>query len=225
MTMPVLVIYDFCDTLIDFQSANSFVYYVFKKAGSKSRFVELLRRIMARFHLFSFANLFYRHMSVNKALLLYQLKGYTKSELQNYAKLFYQEMVKPNLQDKLIKKLQSDLCKGNIVAIASGGYDIYLDLFCRDFGISHLICSSLVFENDVFTGRVYEDCIGVKKRDMVTKHFGRKELQDSFSKVIFYSDSKSDIPLFMLCTKKYVVINGVDVPAWIHKIGAEPFFR
>ena len=138
--MPVLSIYDFCDTLIDFQSANAFVNYVIHKNGSKSRFAEIFRKVLIRFHLLFLANIVYRHMSVNKALLLYQLKGYSKSELQRCAEDFYRDIIKPHLQKDLLNSLQNDISEECVVVIASGGYDIYLNLFCKEYNIHHLLC-------------------------------------------------------------------------------------
>ena len=85
--------------------------------------------------------------------------------------------------------------------------------FAKSYSIDYLVSTKLEFKNGVFTSKIAGDeCLGDKKVELLGNELNLKEfdLQNSF----FYSDSRSDIPLFLLLGNKIVVKNAQNTD-WI----------
>jgi putative phosphatase len=85
--------------------------------------------------------------------------------------------------------------------------------FAKSYSIDYLVSTKLEFKNGVFTSKIAGDeCLGDKKVELLGNELNLKEfdLQNSF----FYSDSRSDIPLFLLFGNKIVVKNAQNTD-WI----------
>ena len=205
MSEKEVVFYDFCDTLVSFQTANAFVRFVLNKSNNSNNSIEFFRKFIIKCRLTRIINLFYKRISVNKALLLRQLKGQSYDTLNKMAYEFYTTEIKPRLIKPVINRLEKDIREHNIIIIISGGYDIYLKYFVKEFKISHLICSELRFQKDIFMGSLLDsDCMGKEKVKRIRAYSGL-HLTDDFKKVC-YSDSLSDLPLFEFCDERNLVI-------------------
>lgn len=216
-----VILYDFCGTLVDFQTANAFVSFVIDKLGIRRSFTEYLRLSLHRLHLIPIINRFHTGMSVNKALYLYLLKGYKYCILNSLAREFYNCCIKKHFVTTVLRKLQKDVSDGKNVIIISGGYDIYLKYFVEEFNIQHLICSKLQFKNNRFTGKIIgKDCMGSEKVRKLYNNFPL--LKYNLKKqMTLYSDSPSDIPLFMECDIRIAVVEGDEIPLWTKDIAAQ----
>ena len=216
-----LILYDFCGTLVDFQTANAYARFTIKSLGKKRRIVEFVRLILNKLRLISLLNIFRAKMSVNKSLLLYQLKGCKYEEMDSCARRFYKECITPHLITPVLKRLQQDIENGNTVAIVSGGYDIYLKYFAEEYNVPFLICTQLKFIDNLFTGSIVgKDCMEYEKINRLHSVFPCLKSEDNFFMTL-YSDSLSDIPLFNECERRIAVIEEDNVPEWVNRIGAE----
>ena len=222
MNKTDLVIYDFCGTLVDFQTANAYVNFVVSEKGLPKRGIDYARIALNKLHLIPFLNRFFKHKYINKAMILYRLKGYSYNEMDFYAKEFYNMRIKGHLIRPVVERLKQDIAIGKTVAIVSGGYDIYLKYFASEVGVTNLLCSSLSFINGIFSGRIDGiDCMGDNKVTRLSAYFNEIDLSNLFENVTVYSDSDSDLPLFQISNKRIVVSKSNEIPAWANKIGAE----
>lgn len=73
--------------------------------------------------------------------------------------------------------------------------------------VNDILATPLIFENDVFTGKMGLDCMGENKITYIQNQFKRKDIYS-----IAYSDSESDFPLFCWSDLGYLV---VEKPQWI----------
>lgn len=215
------ILYDFCGTLVDFQTANAYVRFTIKSLGKKKKVVEFVRLILNKLRVISLLNIFRTKMSVNKSLLLYQLKGCKYEKMDFCARRFYKECITPHLITPVLKRLQQDITNGKTVAIVSGGYDIYLKYFAEEYNVPFLICTQLKFIDDLFTGSISgKDCMGSEKINRLHSVFPFLRSENNIS-MTFYSDSPSDIPLFNECERRIAVIEEENIPEWVERIGAE----
>lgn len=203
-----LVIFDFCDTLVNMQTANHFSKYVLKV---KSRYF-----ILALDTLFEFLRIYSIFSKLKnfsqKRFLLFGLRGLTKDDLdiigQQYAALILPQYINTTILDRLKKHV----INGDYVLINSGGYEIYLKFFVKRFAVKKLYGTRLKFEQGIFTGKISgRDCLGREKiRRMLSDGIKLKE----FSNVVVYSDSFTDKPLFDIADERNVVLYSSQVPDW-----------
>lgn len=222
METKELVLYDFCGTLVDFQTANAYVNYVISKKGLKRNLIDYARLILNRLYLMPLLNHFHKRISVNKSMLLYRLKGCSFNEMDLYGQEFYENCIKPHLVQPVVETLKNDIQSGKVVVIVSGGYDIYIKYFAAEYNVQNLLSTSLHFENEVFSGHIKDrDCMGNEKVRMLSNYFNTENVLDVFRQVTGYSDSESDIPLFLICSKRIVVVQSGIIPDWSKRIGAD----
>lgn len=206
-----VALFDFCETLANFQTADEFVRYVREQTKDKTMLrKERIRLFLRKYKVETLATLFLWHLSFNKRLVLWQLKGYSEHQIENYAEEYYNKVVRPNLINETIeelKKLQSD---GYEICIVSAGYEIYLKHFCREFNIPlrNLIAVKIKFVagrcKGCFEGgdRLWD------KTEKLDERYDR-DLVES----IAYSDSKTDLPL-LKWAKVGVVVCRKDKKSW-----------
>lgn len=198
-----IALFDFCETLVKFQSADKFIKYVKVKEHIKPNYFYIISNVLEKTKLS--AILFRLHININKFLLLKSLQGISEDCINKNAQLYYNEIVRPNIIQDVLYELKNKQKSGYRIIIVSGGYDVYLKYFKEEFNIDDLICSTLQFNNKTFTGRLNgPDCIGKEKIRLLKEKFDiTNDLKNWDS--ISYSDSKSDLPLLNF-TKKSIVV-------------------
>lgn len=210
-TKEKLALFDFCETLANFQTADAFIKYVREHTNSSSmNLKENIRILLVRIKLITILERLFRHSSINKRLVLWQLKGFSSKELELHAESYYKNVIKTNLINEVVEELLR-LKKSNwSILIVSAGYDIYLKYFCLDFGIplDNLIAVKIKFEEGICMG-VFDG--GDRLWDKTEKLDQR--YQKSNVKSIAYSDSISDVPLLQWANEG-VVVRRVDKNRW-----------
>jgi len=196
-----LAIFDFCGTLIQFQTANRYVSYCVERLkGNKSvqfrhnclRLMDALRAFKIYYHLCPSNNW-------RKRVVLWQLKGVTISQCDSLACEYFKDELLPNVVSPLVEKLKQHLIEGDRVCILSGGYDIYIKYFAEYFGVKEVVSSKVAFSGGVCLGKMEgADCMRGNKLDYI------RPLIDNMSTVC-YTDSQSDIPLLELVDEPIVV--------------------
>lgn len=203
--------FDFCETLANFQTADAYVNYIRTNYGTKlmSR-KENFRVLLQKSKIIDFLQRIFPHSSINKRLVLWQLRGFGQQELEVFASEYYKNVIKPNFISESVKemvRLQED---GWRIVIVSAGYEIYLKYFAVNFGISlsDVIAVKIKFKNDKCCGcfeggdRVWD------KTDKMDSLFNKSGIES-----IAYSDSPSDIPMLNWADKA-IVIRRNDKPKW-----------
>ena len=143
-----IAVFDFCDTLVNFQTADAYTDYVINvvKADSvkyRAKFYSYLKEKKRISHYLD------KYGFINKRLKLWRLKGLSKKEMEEAAKQFYKEKVLSGLQMPLIKRLKKYQSEGYKIYIVSGGYDIYLQFFVQEYNLDGLLSTKLKFNNTI----------------------------------------------------------------------------
>jgi len=206
MTKKILVIFDFCDTLIDGQSISLFLEFLLQKQS-------ILKRIYLKLR-----NKFNPYVSSNtlkyKNYLLRPYRGLTKQQLDSLSRDFYTNILKKRFYPKIIKLLQSHINKGQGVYVVSAAFNLYLEYFKNEFKVKDIFSTELRFKENIFTGEIKKECIGKEKLEILKENVDLKiyDLVNSY----VYSDSKSDLPLYSLVGNKIVIYKDQDL-SWINK--------
>jgi HAD superfamily hydrolase (TIGR01490 family) len=209
-----VAVFDFCETLVDFQTANAFVDYVRRNTNYTSvKLLNFFYVLLVKSQAVKLLHIITRHkISIGKHIKLWQLCGIKQQTIEMLSVGFYEQCIKPHLIDETIgimKQLQSD---GYVLGLSSGGYDIYLRLFVKDFGLDFCQSSEIDFKNGRCTGRMKDnDCMRNEKVLRLNKSFGK-----SLVSSVAYSDSKSDLPL-LLWAEHGVVVSRNTHQKWCEK--------
>lgn len=204
--MKKIALFDFCETIVKFQSADPYVWYVVKKCDREKTGLALLLKGMRKLKLD--AILFKLGFNIYKRLVLFQLKGIPENTLLTEGTCYYNELIKPNLIQDILSEIAELKENGYKLFVVSGGYNVYLKDFVKEFNFDGLICSTLSFHDSLFTGRLkYEDCMGVEKVKRLRAFFSCDDMKNVDS--ISFSDSMSDKPLLNF-TRTAVVVGRKD---------------
>ena len=196
-----LVIFDFCGTLISFQTADRYVQFCIKRLQN-NKVVQCRRRLLHLMETLRIFKIYYHIQPGNnwrKRMILWQLKGMPYKTCDQLAKKYFEEELLPNVVEPLVEKLKAHLANGDRVCILSGGYDVYIKYFAEYFGIKEVISSKIAFREGKCMGRMDgKDCMRENKLEYI-----RPFLKGN--KTICYTDSQSDLSLLGLVDEPIVV--------------------
>lgn len=196
-----LVIFDFCGTLISFQTADRYVGFCIKRL-QKNKAVQRrhrLIRLMDKLRIFKIYNRIYPANNWRKRMILWQLKGVAYQQCDQLAHEYFEEELLPNIVVPVVEKLKEHLGKKDRVVILSGGYDIYIRHFAAHFGVQEMISSKIAFADNMCLGKMEgKDCMRANKVEYL-----RPLLKGATT--ICYTDSISDLPILELVDQPIVV--------------------
>ena len=199
-----VALFDFCETLVNFQTADAFVDFVREKTFNKRMLrLEKIQQLLCMCKVLQIIDMItYYKLSVNKRIKLYQLKGFKECELDRFAVEYYNVKIKNHFIVKVLEKLKEFQDQGYAVGIVSGGYGIYERLFVKEFSLDFLLCSNLDIGDDkICTGKMKgKDCLQNNKLIYLNEYFKNKP---SYS--VAFTDSKSDLPFLRWANKGIVV--------------------
>lgn len=204
-----IAIFDFCETLVNFQTADRFCRFVLEKK-SKKRII-LFDQFLNRFKIYAlFTRLGVKNFQ--KRFLLFGLKSLKVSEIETIAKEFLKVEIEPRLNLEVYTLFKKHLKYGDFVIINSGGYEPYIKAFSEKYQVNKFYATQLGFKGNYLTGMIHGvDCLGTEKVRRMTNDGFSKQANDE---VYVYSDSATDMPIFNLATKKYAVISRAQIPQW-----------
>lgn len=193
--MMKLAILDFCDTIVDFQTANAYVNYTLDYFNIHSIYRKISRSGIAK-------RFFSKHWVLEKRLLLFMLRGLDKEMLDRAAEGYYIDLIKPHFQIPVINKILELRDQGYTLYLVSGGYTIYIQHFAKEFGFEKVISNDFAYKNESFTGRLCDnDCMGEEKVIRINTALKDATIEDSVS----ISDSRSDLPILKWASRAIVV--------------------
>ena len=210
-----LAIFDFCDTLVGFQTADAFVDYVRKK--NSSLFMQTLNiflNVLTRLRVIALCNKFFPGSAISKRVKLLQLKGFNLEKLDKLAFLFYQDCIKPSFILPAIEEMKRLEGQGYDICIVSAGYSLYLKYFAEDHDIKHVIATEIAFNQTgkVCSGTIVgKDCYYKEKVNRIKAYFAGQNI--NFKDSISFSDSISDLPMLLL-TGQGVVVSKFKSQEW-----------
>lgn len=203
-----VAVFDFCETLIGFQTADAFINFVYEKTGSRR-----MRRIEKLKQLFYKAGLprlienlsgLWEKKSLNKRWRLYEFSGMDESQLDELSLDFYRERLRPAIIQPVLSELIDLRKSGYTTGIVSGGFAIYIRHFVAEYGIDFCISNDIVFKNGKCRGRLAApDCMGMQKLAEIKKLY-----PDPPQASVSYSDSISDLPILQWASRGVVVSKG-----------------
>lgn len=211
--MKKIAFFDFCDTLVSFQTADAYVDFVRKAEGKfYMKCLNSFMIILCKVRVIAIFNKFFPGAAIGKRIKLLQLRGLTFDKLDNLAASYYREMIRPNLVKPSIAEMKSLTQLDYEVCLVSAGYNIYLKYFASEYQIKHIISSEISFNNNrcrgILTGK---DCITHEKVRKIKSYF--KDDNINLGDCISYSDSMSDLPMLLL-TGKGVVVSRFNSQLW-----------
>ena len=216
-----IVYFDFCETLVNFQTADAYVDFVRNNLSFlRMNVLESIYLVLKKLRFFSLMYKLSPKGSIEKRFKLHQLKGISFELLDKLAYEYYKVSIKNNLIDELIAKLEFHKIHDYKVEIISGGYSIYLKYFCLEYGIDCWYSSEIDFNSKgLCTGRMLgKDCLFDNKVEILEN--STSELKDVMTERWAYTDSPSDLPLLRWVDKGVVVSRGKE-QFWARKLNFE----
>lgn len=209
-------LFDFCETLVNFQTADSYVEFVENRIVLPySKMARRIHAFLKRTKILLVLSILFPKASINKKLVLLRLRGLKSEVADILAKEYYYEKIKPNLIGKIVSELRHLQNNCYNIVVVSGGYGIYLKFFCEDFNIKYLICSEIDIRDGLVTGFMKgKDCLWENKIWYIERNDVYNDIVHS-DNTVSYSDSKSDLPL-LTWTKRGVVVSRYRSQEW-HK--------
>ncbi len=199
-----IALFDFCETLVSFQTADAFVAYVESVAENRwMRWVAFFHRLLRKSHILSLLFKMFPNGSVNKRLVALRLRGIPEAEMNLHAQAYYEKKIRPALISAVVDQLLTLQSEGWRIVLVSGGYESYLVFFAREFNLlrEDVIATRLKFRNGRCTGRLAgKDCMYNNKIEYLEHHFQKDKTES-----IAFSDSKSDLPLLLWADRGVVV--------------------
>lgn len=202
-----LVILDFCETLIKFQTADRFIDFVCEDKNV------VVHKIILRIEVFlkkvKFTSIVHKispKFNINKRLRLLSIIGINKNHLsikaESYSMILMDNMI-PEMRVVLNESLRND----DYVILVSGGYELYLLEFAKYFNIKDVIGTKLMFKNNRATGLFSGlDCMHGNKTILLESYIEKNDIK--YNESVVYSDSISDLPLLAWADKGWVISKG-----------------
>jgi len=193
--MTRITVFDFDDTLIEFQSPNLFIEQCIE--GKK------IRLVIFKFLSLKIVKRFFRIIRLNhKKISTFLLIGLTEKYVSNCALIFYNKCILKNINRDVIN-IMKIRAQNEDIYIISGGFRYYIELFCNDFNIQHFEANEIInFKGRLMGLLKHSDCMGQEKVVRLKKY-----LDNDFGNVYLttYSDCYSDMPLFRLSQNAFIV--------------------
>lgn len=196
-----VALFDFCETLVSFQTADAYIRYIQSHSKSTNIFVKRLYNILNKSRILGIVRRIFPKASVDKRFLLKQMKGRSYEDMERFARDYYMNKIKPNLIHPVVEQLLKMQAEGFEIVIVSGGYDIYLKYFAEEFNVKYTLSTSIEFKNGICTGRFSgKDCMFDYKIDCI-----HSVVNGDVEKWYAFSDSITDLPMLGLVGNPVVV--------------------
>lgn len=193
-------VFDFCKTLVNIESADKFCIFALKE--EKRFFFLVIGLLITSRPIRIFLNIFGIKI---KFVLLNLLRGISKEKLEKIAKKYSKFIEENYLNLNVLHSLAEQQKALKKIFVISAGYSIYIKYFLKNFNVT-LLSNDFEYDKNKFTGKITgKDCYGKEKLKRLKKELNNyKEFKISSS----YSDSFSDMPIFDISIKKFLVLNG-----------------
>lgn len=215
-----IVFFDFCGTLVPFQSAPRYINFVVDNYPRKAAKIRRrVRTLLEKLHMPHRIERFSKGLFKRKEIELWPMKGYKQEVLEEAAKRFYEEEVKPNLIPEVMKEYQRYQQEGYRVVLVSGGFGIYLRCFAEEHGINKndVISSNVQIKRGKATGKLEGlDCMGENKVKLLEQRFNKSQI---YSEAL--SDSPSDLPLLKWVNRGIAIC---PIPTWNKNLGLDVIY-
>lgn len=202
MNSKILALFDFCETITDFQTLERYLPLIGKHNRHCSRLQNALRRRIYRVR-----NIIRRRILHKPAIEYPRFEmfiGFPYERAKALAQDFVKSEILSNLNPLVIQKLRYHQQMGHTIVIVSGGLSIYIDEFAKLFDITHVVAVDLEVRGGKLTGNI--DGIHTMQERKLYKlddmlDLSKYDLPNSYA----YSDCASDVPLLSLVGNPCVI--------------------
>jgi phosphoserine phosphatase len=122
-------------------------FVVERKKTIWSRFIASLEMIFLHSRFFAVVDRFFPKYNISKRVNLMKIRGISEIDIKNFAINFHQNTINKKTIQPLLDELKRFVNNGDYVIIASGGYDVYLNLFAADYKVKYIVSSKIKFNN------------------------------------------------------------------------------
>lgn len=193
-----VALFDVCGTLVNTDTIFSYLAFLLrtryrKNILKRSRYIYI--RGMLKLRLYSGDR--------GKAALIRLTSGLKEEELDIIAKAFLENVLSAKWKTPVLDILRKLKERNTRVLLVSGGLDLYLKYLAAYLDVE-LIATEIEIRNGRVTGKIIgAHCSGVNKvhKLLPNKIFGNAD----YDRIMIFSDSVSDLPLFNLGKYKVAV--------------------
>lgn len=208
-----VAIFDFCDTLVSFQTADEFIKFcAIRRNKVKFYFLEVVRHILRKFRIL--------RGPANKKFLLRYIKGLKEDELDLLANDYFENRIKDKLLESTLECLRVLKSSGYKTIIISGGYECYIKKFAELFDCDEVIATEIEIIDGIATGNIAGlDCMGVNKIYKLESVIDIQKI--NYDESYTFSDHDSDIYIFSLVKNRFVIRRQGYDQSWAHLLGCK----
>jgi HAD superfamily hydrolase (TIGR01490 family) len=198
--MKRLAIFDFCGTLVNFQTANAFVDFVTGKQFSKqSLILDFIWKLLINGKLLP--------PRMRQRFKLLKLRGFKLDKLKLLSKEFVDQKLIPNENKIVVNRLKQHKKQGDIIIIISGAYNIYLKIYGKRHFVDHVIATKIASKNNKLTGKIFgQECVG-KNKLVYLKKIIKTSKFDLINSFVYTDNYFSDKPLLEIVGNRFLVKN------------------
>lgn len=190
-------IFDFCETLVNFQTHDFFVrdYLEFRKRWAKVIYWYILKTLPAK--------IIFKVFGKNpKPHIVRLLKKEARADVEAFSKFYARSLIKHTNQN-ILERMKGAAKKADIF-IVSGGLEVYIEDYLEvlNLGFSVTVLSNkLEVRDGVLTGKYCDvDCMAGEKVVRLNAVCQKCSVMD------VYSDCMSDAPLFKIAKNAFLVL-------------------
>lgn len=137
-----------------------------------------------------------------KESMFYTLNYLYEEDLKD----FYNTILKPKIYKDALIKIKDLKSRGYYILLVSASPECYLKYFEDEYFIDGVIGTNLEFMNDRFINKISGlNCKGEEKVSRINRFLEEHNLAIDKENSIAYSDSLSDLPMFNLVNKAYLI--------------------
>lgn len=157
-----------------------------------------------------------------KEMALSFLNGKTEGEIRAFCHEYIAQVLSKRFYDEGVRKMLEMRNSGYTTVIVSASTSCYMDLLPEWLPADHVICTRMIFDSGIYTGRVGANCKGSEKVRRIQDDPYTKEAEQT--QTAAFGDSFSDIPMLLFSGKPTLVNPGKklhrrypDIPAVMWK--------
>jgi hypothetical protein len=191
-----ILLLDFCETIVDLQTADLFIFNIIKNYPHKVIMFFLIK-VINRFKFFLKLNF------QPKNTYLFLLNNINQKDIEKHARN-YSRFLLNHIDKTVINKINSvyRVESPNEVIILSAGYKTYIEkmkLFAFDYKV---YASELIFKKERYS--IDRSYYGGDKVKFIIDYLNKKSKAVDFN-IITFTDSISDLPLIKISNSFYFV--------------------
>lgn len=200
------VVFDFCETLVNIQSADAFIDFATQYERQLwRRFWRIIISIFEQLKVFALAQKLFPKYNLEKRMRIFLLRGLLVEALERRAQEFAETVLSQYENQALMDRLKGHQNQGDIIEISSGGLHVYLKYWAKKYGIDLVDATHLGVQKDRVTGFIRgTDCMYEEKVRRLNHMLKCTKSREGLFRVV-YSDSFTDLPLFQWADEAWVI--------------------